>query len=269
MNTKPLYVAVLAGLAACAPKRVDEEPIRVMQNGDMVPAPTAAVAVATEQSQKEYAEAQKRREELAARALAGCSGTVCEAIARGELALGMNEEQVMAATGTTEGAWTVRYAADAAVMVPRAMEDGPRDAAGRVAMVQLRNGRVGTYAYAESEGVRVVNEPADATTTGRAAARAEMLIREGDDYAARGDLQEALDRYDRAQVMTQDPMLEYRIAQILDKQLRPIEAQLRYRLFLHRLELEKIEAQGDAYAKIAAAMVQARERLIVLEKHGK
>lgn len=261
-----LFVPILA-LAACAPKRVNEEPI--LRNGDQVPAPSATVAVATEQAQKEYGDAQARRDELAAQALSSCAPSVCEAIARGEVALGMNEMQVMAATRTTEGAWSVRHAGPATVMVPRTLETGPRDAAGQLAMVQLRDGRVGTYSYREAEGVRVVNESSDATTQGRANARAEMLIREGDDYAARGELNQALDRYDRAQVMTSDPMLDYRIAQVLDKQLRPIEAQLRYRLFLHRLELEKIEAQGDAYAKMAAAMVQARERLIVLEKHGR
>lgn len=114
----------------------------------------------------------------------------------------------------------------------------------------------------------MVDAPADATTEGRARARAEMLLREGDDYAARGELDAALDRYDRAQVLAADPIVDYRIATVLDKQLRPIEALIRYQLFLHRLELEKIEATGDAYAKLADAIARARERIIVLEKHG-
>src|SRR5690606_14945170 len=77
----------------------------------------------------------------------------------------------------------------------------------------------------------------------------------GDDLAARGDLDGALDRYDRAQVLQPDNVeLEYRIATVLDKQLRPIEALIRYQLFLHRLELEKIEAVGDAYAQLADAV---------------
>jgi hypothetical protein len=48
--------------------------------------------------------------------------------------------------------------------------------------------------------------------------------------------------------------------------LRPREAELRYQLFLHRLEIEKIEAIGNANARLADAIVQARQRLIVLEK---
>lgn len=143
----------------------------------------------------------------------------------------------------------------------------PRDQIGEVALVQLRNGRVSSYSYNEAQGIRVVQSPADATTSGRADALAEMLIREGDDLAARGDLDGALNRYDRASVLRpDDPELDYRIATVLDKQLRPVEALIRYRLFLHRLELEKIEAQGDAYAKLADAIARARERIIVLEK---
>ena len=67
----------------------------------------------------------------------------------------------------------------------------------------------------------------------------EMLLREGDDLVARGDFNGALNRYDRAQVLRMnDPIVDYRIATVLDKQLRPIEAQIRYQLFLHKLELE-------------------------------
>ena len=106
-------------------------------------------------------------------------------------------------------------------------------------------------------------------TRRRQAARADVLLREGDDYAARGDLKNALDRYDRAQVLSPgNALVDYRIATVLDKQLRPIEAQIRYRLFLHRLELEKIGALGDAHAKMADAIAHARERLIILEKRG-
>jgi len=61
-------------------------------------------------------------------------------------------------------------------------------------------------------------------------------------------------------------MIGYRIATVLDKELRPIEALIQYRLFLHQLELENIEARGDAAAKMADAIARARERIIVLEK---
>jgi hypothetical protein len=61
-------------------------------------------------------------------------------------------------------------------------------------------------------------------------------------------------------------MLQYRIATLLDLQLRPIEALMRYQRFLLSLEVQRIQAQGDAYAKLAEAIARARERVIVLEK---
>jgi hypothetical protein len=116
-------------------------------------------------------------------------------------------------------------------------------------------------------GLRVVDSPAKATGDARVAATAEGLIRDADQLVAMGDMAAALDRYDRASVLKpQDAMLEYRIASLLDKQLRPVEALMRYRTFLHKLELEKIQAIGDAHAKLADAIVRARERIIVLER---
>jgi hypothetical protein len=155
-------------------------------------------------------------------------------------------------------------------MVPASIEAPPRDALGEIALVQLRDGRVSTYSYREAQGVRVVAERADATTEGRASALAEMLLREGDDFTARGDLQAALDRYDRAQILRPgDAIVDYRIATVLDKQLRPIEALVRYQLFLHKLEIEKIEARGRASGYLADAIAQARQRVIVLEKQSR
>jgi hypothetical protein len=43
-------------------------------------------------------------------AAATCEGAVCSAVRRGEVALGMTEAQVMAATRTAPAAWTVRRA---------------------------------------------------------------------------------------------------------------------------------------------------------------
>ena len=58
-----------------------------------------------------------------------------------------------------------------------------------------------------------------------------------------GDMVGALDRYDRASTLKpRDALLEYRIASILDRSLRPVEALMRYKRFLHQMELEKIEA---------------------------
>jgi tetratricopeptide (TPR) repeat protein len=265
MRTRYLILPVLA-LAACAPTRVHERPI--MQSGDRVGAPDAAIEAARQDAILSERDAIARRDAVAAAALASCAPDICAAITRGEVALGMTEAQVLAATRTTEGAWHSRDAGGATVMVPATRSLAPTDAAGQIAMVQLRDGRVAAYSYNEAQGVRLVASPQDATTAGRAAAMADMLVREGDDYMARGEFDMALNRYDRAHVLRpNDAMTEYRIATLLDKQLRPIEALIRYQLFLHQLEIEKIRATGEAYGYLASAIAHARERVIVLERH--
>jgi tetratricopeptide (TPR) repeat protein len=260
------YVVVpLLVVAACSPKRVHERPI--LQNGDRVGSADATIEAARADAARTQLEAQGQRDAATAAALADCAPAVCAAITRGEVALGMTETQVLAATRTTGAAWQSRDAGDATVMVPAARTSGPRDAVGEVAMVHLRGGRVSAYSYAEAQGVRLVASPADATTAGRASGLAEMLLREGDDLVARGEFDMALNRYDRAQVLRpDDAQIDYRIATLLDKQLRPIEALIRYQLFLHRLELEKIQAVGEAYGHLANAIAHARERVIVLER---
>ena len=156
-----------------------------------------------------------------------------------------------------------------AILVPRSTMHAPHDAMGELAMVQVADGQVRSYSYREAQGVRVVSRPEDATTDGRAVAMADMLVREGDDYMARGEFDMALNRYDRAHVLKPgDPSITYRVATTLDKQLRPIEALIQYQLFLHQMELEKIEAYGDAYAKLADAIAHARERVIILERRS-
>lgn len=258
-------LAAAAVLLACAPKRVHEPPI--LGNGDRVQGVDDTIEAVQGQTARDRAGLTDERDDLTAEALATCAPEVCRAIVRGEVALGMDAQQVMAATRSTPQAWSVREAGGATVMVPATLAATPRDITGELAMVQLREEQVMSYSYREAQGVRVVTDPAEATTAGRADALAEMLVREGDDLAARGDLDGALDRYDRASILRAgDPELDYRIATTLDKQLRPIEALIRYQLFLHRLELEKIEARGDAYAKMASAIAHARERVIVLEK---
>ncbi len=268
-TTKKLPILALGAFAAstlvagCAPKRVNQEPI--LENDDRVP--EVQVQGAAAQAANQQAVAQMSRDSIAAAALATCAGEICEAVTRGELALGMNETQVLAATRTTYDAWTVRRTDGASVLVPRSLQNAPKDATGEVVMVQLDGNRVRSYSYREAQGVRVVSSPEDATTAGRAVAMADMLVREGDDYAARGEFDLALNRYDRAHILKpNDPMITYRVATSLDKQLRPIEAQIQYRLFLHQLELEKIEAYGDAYAKLAEAIAYAKERIVVLER---
>ena len=269
MRVASFAVLSLAFLAtACAPKRIDDEPLRVMENGDRVRENEGPVRAAQHQYEIDREAAEEERSATMATALATCAPAICAAVTRGEVMLGMNESQVLAATGTTGDAWHIRESGNATVFVPTRLDDPPSDAVADLALVQLRDGRVSAYSYREAQGVRVVSAPAQATTEGRADALAEMLIREGDDYAARGDLDAALNRYDRASVLrAADPMLEYRIATVLDKQLRPIEALLRYQLFLHQLDIERIQAVGEAYANIAAAQVHARERIIVLERN--
>jgi len=265
MRRKAAVVLALAVAAAGCTKRVHERPI--LGNGDRVMPASDAVERARADARRQEAETTARRDEVTARALETCAPAICDAIARGELAIGMNETQVLAATGTTESAWSVRDGAASSVMVPATRSMAPRDAVGEIAIVQLRNGRVQSYSYRESQGLRVVSSEEDATTDGRARALADALLREGDDYAARGDLDAALDRYDRADILAgNDPRVTYRIATTLDKQLRPVEALIQYQLFLHQMELEKIDAYGRAWGNLADAIAHARERVIVLEK---
>ncbi|MGH7482335.1 MAG: hypothetical protein ACRELV_09280 [Longimicrobiales bacterium] len=263
MFRRILSVALVALSAACATKRVNEEP--VLENGDRTADQDAIVAGSA--AAMAAADGTARRDALAADALSNCAPDVCAAIARGELALGMTVRQVLAATRTTEDAWSMRNSGPATVLTAAYSTQPPEDAVADIAMVQFHDGRVSAYSYLEPTGVRVVDSAADATTQGRALALADQLVREGDDYAARGDLDAALDRYDRADVLNpRDAMIDYRIATVLDKSLRPIEALIRYRLFLHQLELEKIQAYGEAYANLAEAIAYARERIIILDR---
>ena len=261
-----LFVTALIA-AGCAPKRIDELPITIMRNGDRVADPVATTDAATTAALESHLEGRERRDSIAAAAYAGCAAEICAALGRGEIALGMNEAQVLAATRSTGLAWTVRRSGGVAVLAPRDDEAGPRDAVAPVALVQIADGAVASVTYREPQGLRTVSGAADVSGANRA--RAEALTKEGDALAAAGDFTGALERYDRASVVDRaDPELEYKMAVSLDKLLRPREAELRYTLFLHRLELEKIQAVGDANAKLADAIAQARQRLIVLEKQA-
>lgn len=261
-------VTLLAGFAvfgACAPKHIHEEPI--LQNGDRVDDGSSTVYEASIQAEADHQRAGADREAIAAEALSNCVPEICDAVVRQEVWLGMNEVQVMAATGTTEHAWSVRRAGGSIVMTPRDTDMPPSDAAGNLAMVQLADNSVQRYGYRESQGVRLVTSPEQASTEGRAAAMAETLIQEGDRFVAVGNLDAALDRYDRASILApDDPLVDYRIATVLDQALLSIEAQFQYELFLHRLDLERIEAQGDADAKLAEAIALAQQRIVVLER---
>lgn len=265
MTSKPTLVAAALALttAACGPR---VQPI--MENGAILPPVSEEVVLrAQESGEAERERIAEERERVEAQALAACSAHTCDAITRGELALGMTEAQVLAATRTTGDAWETRGSRGTRVMSARIGAEAPSDAVAEVAYVALRNGRVESYTYREPQGFRAVTSPADATFQGRAAAQAEALLREGDDFALRGDLGGALDRYDRADILRPGhPETTLRIARTLDKALRPLEARMRYQQFLHQMELEKIHAHGEAYARLADAIAHARERVIVLEK---
>jgi hypothetical protein len=96
------------------------------------------------------------------------------------------------------------------------------------------------------------------------------LVREGDDLAANGNFPAALDRYDRASLLVpNDAEVDYKIATSLDKLLRPVEALLRYQLFLQKLEIERIDARGRASAALAEAIALAQQRILILERQSR
>ncbi|HYH83518.1 MAG TPA: hypothetical protein VEX86_27230 [Longimicrobium sp.] len=263
--------AALAGLAtaACAPRM---QPVRAVQpNGAIVRSTQEHdVAHARARTADERARLAQEQDAVSARALGDCTPVLCNAIARGEVAVGMTREQVLAATRSGTAAWEERGGGGLATLTARDESRGPRDVVAELAFVTLENGRVRGYAYREPQGIRLVSSAADATPQGTARARAEALLREGDEMALAGDFDRALNRYDRADVVSpNDPAVSLRIARALDKQLRPYEAAIRYRLFLHQLEIERIQAYGGAWAQYGAAVAEARSRILVLERGGR
>lgn len=271
MNTRlkaSLFLGAAVLLAACnGPRRVRERPI--MTNGDRTPSQDRIIAGAAAEGYSDNAMLTQSRDSIYAKAVATCRGTICASVVKGEISLGMTPAQAMAATRTAPAAWTVRESGAATVMVPRVLGNSPRDATGEVVMVQFDDERVNAVSYRETQGIRVVSSAADTTTDGRANAMADALIREGDQFNAAGDRARALDRYDRALAMKRaDAMLEYKVATMLDLQLRPVEAQIRYKRFLQSLEIEQIRARGDANAQLADAIARAQQRLIVLERQA-
>lgn len=265
MNNRMILAAVLVATGAGCTRYAAPRPI--MQDGQMIDARAEqVVAQARYEGEAERQRIEAERAAIAAAALSGCAPAVCEAVTRGELSLDMTEAQVMAATRTTPDAWEVRTSGGAVVMTPRHGAQ-PADAQAQVAFVNLYGGAVRSYTYREPHGFRTVATPADATAAGRAAAAAEAMLREGDEYAARGDLERALDRYDRADILRPNHAeTTLRIASTLDKQLRPLEAVMRYQLFIHRMELERIHARGEAAARMAEAIALAQQRIIVLDR---
>ena len=264
MTTKQIIALSALALVACTHRRVDPEPITIMHNGDRVAGPDVN---AGDRAASDQAWMRAQRDSIFAVALSGCSADICAAVTRGEVSLGMNEAQLYAATRTTPQAWTVRRSGDVVVLTSARADVGPKDIVAPIAMVQMQANRVALLTYAEAQGMRLVSRPSDATAEAQSKATGQALVREGDQLVASGQLDMALDRYDRASILLpNDGPLQYKIATVLDKQLRPIEALMRYQRFLHQMELERINAYGDAYAKQATAIAYAKERIIVLEK---
>lgn len=265
------YAFAAAGLAAlaatgCAPRM---NRVRAIQpNGAIVRSSQEQdVARARSEGANEHARLAEEQDQVVGRALADCTPMLCNAIARGELAVGMTREQVIAATHSGPAAWEERGGGGVTTLTPREGTRAPHDVVSEVAFVTLQDGRVQGYAYREPQGVRLVSSAADATPQGTARARAEALLREGDDLALAGDFNGALNRYDRADIVSpDDPETTLRIARTLDKELRPYEALIRYQLFLHQLEIDRIHAYADLYARYGAAVAEAHSRILVLER---
>jgi hypothetical protein len=256
-------------LSACnGPRVVHESPVLV--TGDRVALTDSVAQAAGARLAAAQLAAAGTRDSITAVATAGCAPEICAALARGEVSLGMTEAQVLAATRTTPAAWRVRRSGPVTTLAAPSLLAAPSDAAGEIAMVQLADGRVGAIGYRDPQGVRLVQRAEDATPAGRARATAEALVREGDALVAAGDRVGALDRYDRALVLrADDPMLQYRVATLLDQQLRPVEALMRYQRFLQQLELQRIDAVGSANAKLADAIARAQQRIVVLERQAR
>ncbi len=253
-------------LAACnGPRVVQETPVLV--TGDRVPMSDNMIYDARVKADFARAERQATHDSVTAAAVAACVPDICDAIARQEVALGMTTAQVMAATRSSPDAWSVRNAGNGVVMTPASLDAIPTDAQGQLAMVQLDGDRVASVSRRDRTGLRVESRPSDTTRVARVAALADAVIREGDDYVAAGDRVRALERYDRALVLAPDnALLNFKVAQLLDQQLRPVEALMRYQKFLLSLDLQRIDAVGTQNAKLAEAIALAQQRIVVLDR---
>lgn len=266
IRTSAALLALVSLAGACGPHIRPLE--RTMDNGELLhPRSEEVVEQARLEGEMERERIAADQAAAMAAALASCTPEICEAIGRGELAVGMTEAEVLAATRTTHQAWHTRGGGGMLTMTARDGTTPPADALSRIAYVTFRNGQVASFTYREASGFRTVTHPDQATYAGRSAARAQALLEEGDAYAAAGRLDLALERYDQAGILRpDDPQTTLRIATTLDKSLRPYEASMRYQLFIHQMELEKIRARGEVAANIAEAIARAHERIVVLEQ---
>lgn len=260
---------ILAAMAACAspyPQRI-EQPVTIPNNSNV---PAADGADASGAIAMDRMRLRQSADSVNAAALASCSPAHCESIARSEIAIGMNEAQVMAAARSAPQAWMVRRGEGFSVMVPAVRSASPSDRSGEIVMVQMDRGAVAVISRRGPQGIMVVSRPQDASQQAQARATAEALVREGDDLVASNDLAGALNRYDRASVLDPDaPEIEYKAARLLDLQMRPQEALMRYQRFLLSMDIERIRAQGEASARMAEAIALAQQRIVVLERQSR
>jgi hypothetical protein len=100
-----------------------------------------------------------------------------------------------------------------------------------------------------------------------AASQGRTLLAQGDELVGFGRFDDALDRYNRASLLIPDePLVTFKVARLLDLQMQPLEAKMRYQRFLQSLDLERIRVQGEANAQLAEAIAIAQQRLVVLDK---
>lgn len=256
---------LLANACAPYPQRVDQ-PVTIPNNANV---PQVDASGAAGAQQMEYARLRYSADSVYAIAIRGCQPGICDAIGRGEIVLGMTPEQVMAASKTGPQAWVVRRFDGFGTMVPASASASPYDRVGQVMVVQFDGGRSAVVSRRGPQGIMVASNPQDETAQARARAQAEALVREGDDLVAANDMAGALNRYDRASVLDPDqPEIEYKAARLLDLQLRPQEALMRYQRFLLSMEIERIRAQGEANARLAEAIALAQQRVIVLQREN-
>ncbi len=141
---KAAFPLILVLLAACGPYMQAPRPI--MSNGATLRSTTdQTVARARVEGEAEQERIAAERAATASTALATCSPAICDAISRGELAIGMSEAQVLAATSTISGAWDLRGTGRTRVMSARAIGTGPSDAVAEIAYIALQDGRVRSY----------------------------------------------------------------------------------------------------------------------------
>lgn len=270
MNQRVATLLLLAAAAGCQRKPVgleDMKPIPGPRGGSST-SQQDAIAAAQRQSDSTRAAIAQQANAANAEATATCTPAICAAIGRHEMALGMSQSQVLAATQTVPSAWDIRGNATNGTMISSTTgRTMIKDAVGEVTMVTIRDGKTVGYVYREPAGLRSVTAPEDATTEGRRKALALSLLNQGDELMSTGRTDDALNRYDQADVINpNDPATTLRIARIIDKQNRPVEALMRYQKFLHEMELDRINATGKANAELAGAITMAQHRIVTLQE---